>query len=85
MEGVKISLKNIAIALAAAFSAYVVMVALVKVFRVRKEKMYKLRRYINMLTLLAGVDTLVLISDNLLGKYMNMFLAATNIAAAFLL
>lgn len=83
MEGVKISLKNIAIALAAAFSAYVVMVALVKVFRVRKEKMYKLRRYINMLTLLAGVDTLVLISDNLLGKYMNMFLAATNIAAAF--
>lgn len=83
MEGVKISLKNIIIALAAAFSAYVVMVALVKVFRVRKEKMYKLKRYINLLTLLAGFDTLVLISDNLLGKYMNMFLAATNIAAAF--
>ena len=76
-------MKNIVIALAAGFSAYVVMVALVKIFRVRKDKMYKLKRYINMLTFLAFIDTIVLISDNLLGKYMNMFLAATNIAAAF--
>ncbi len=83
MEGVKISFKNIAIALMASVAAYICIVALVKIFRVRREKMYKLKRYINMLTLLAGVDTLALISDNLFGKYMNMLLAVTNIVAAF--